>query len=131
MRQNIQRTEQRGSNLNEMEHKTDRMGEAAKQFNRGANRMHKNLKWKNVRMWVYIILGIAVAALIIGLGMLRHPSGLNSKRNALNPFYSRAFWQMKSHGLSGVSYQQYSAWTFPSMDKNRRCKYGVDGRSYL
>ncbi|KAL8888028.1 MAG: hypothetical protein Q9215_004480 [Flavoplaca cf. flavocitrina] len=70
MRQNIQRTEQRGSNLDDMEHKTDRMGEAAKQFNRGANRMHKNLKWKNVRMWVLIILGIAVViALIIGLAV--------------------------------------------------------------
>ncbi|KAL9033143.1 MAG: hypothetical protein Q9180_006108, partial [Flavoplaca navasiana] len=68
MRQNIQRTEQRGSKLDDMEDQTHRMGIAASQFKRGANRVHKDLKWKNVRMWALIILGIAVVlAIIIGL----------------------------------------------------------------
>ncbi|KAI4268647.1 MAG: hypothetical protein LQ337_007722 [Flavoplaca oasis] len=68
MRQNIQRTEQRGENIDNMVDKTNGLEERAKQFRRGANRVRKYEMWKNVRMWVWIILGLAVIALIIGLG---------------------------------------------------------------
>ena len=91
MRQNIQRTEERGGRLDNVEAQTQGLALSADKFKRGTNRVRKDFWWKNVRFWVYIILGIAVAALIIGLGMLRRPSGLNSKRNALTPFHSRAF----------------------------------------
>ncbi|KAL8883702.1 MAG: hypothetical protein Q9192_007036, partial [Flavoplaca navasiana] len=68
MRQNIQRTEQRGSNLDDMEHKTRGLEDSASRFKRGTNRVRKDFMWKNVRMWVLIILGIAVViALIVGL----------------------------------------------------------------
>ena len=81
MRQNIQRTEQRGSNLDDMENKTRNLEDSASRFKRGANRVRKDFWWKNVRMWVLIILGIAVVlALVIGLGMLRRPSGLTLKK---------------------------------------------------
>lgn len=70
MRQNIQRTEERGGRITDMKDQTDQLSESARQFNRGTNRVRKNLMWKNVRMWVAIILGLAVIALIIGLGSL-------------------------------------------------------------
>lgn len=114
MRQNIQRTEQRGENIDNMVDKTNGLEERAKQFRRGANRVRKYEMWKNVRMWVWIILGLAVIALIIGLGMLRRPPGLNTKRNVLTPFYSRAFWQIKIH-------QDREPWPFRSLGSTILC----------
>ncbi|KAL9627361.1 MAG: hypothetical protein Q9204_006621, partial [Flavoplaca sp. TL-2023a] len=68
MRQNIQRTEERGGRLDNVEAQTEGLKNSAERFKRGANRVRKDFWWKNVRMWVLIILGIAVViALIVGL----------------------------------------------------------------
>ena len=72
MRQNIQRTEQRGATMADIEEQTFGMQKNAEQFRRGTNRVYKGLKMKNIRFWIYIILGLAVFALIIGLGSLSH-----------------------------------------------------------
>ena len=72
MRQNIQRTEQRGERIDEMDVKARGMSENADKFRRGTNRVYKDLRMKNVRMWIYLILGIAVLAIIIGLSKLIH-----------------------------------------------------------
>ena len=67
MRQNIQRTEERGDRMTHLEDTTKNLEQSASQFKRGTNRVRKNLMWKNVRMWVWIIVGIVVAILIIAL----------------------------------------------------------------
>lgn len=65
MRQNIQRTEQRGGQIDNMVDQTKDLEENASKFHRGTNRARKHFMWKNVRMSVYIILGIAVIIIII------------------------------------------------------------------
>lgn len=70
MRQNIQRTEQRQGNLNNLEGTTDDLVLHSQQFKRGTNRVMKQFRWKNLRMWGWIFLGCAIIAIIIGLGVL-------------------------------------------------------------
>ncbi|KAL8651150.1 MAG: hypothetical protein Q9210_003418 [Variospora velana] len=68
MRQNIQRTEQRQGNLDHLEVQSGRVNESAQQFQRGTNKVMKKLRWKNVRMWGWVILGSAIVIIIIALG---------------------------------------------------------------
>ncbi|KAL8802383.1 MAG: hypothetical protein Q9182_003873 [Xanthomendoza sp. 2 TL-2023] len=67
MRQNIQRTEQRGDNIGHMNEQTLKMAEQSREFKRGSNRLRKQFWWKNTRMWIYIILGIVILIIIIAL----------------------------------------------------------------
>lgn len=67
MRQNIQRTEQRGDNLDHMQTQTEDLAGKARGFNRGANRMRKQLKMKNMRLGFFILLGIIVLIIVIVL----------------------------------------------------------------
>lgn len=77
MRQNIQRTEERGGHLDNIEYKAKRLQENADGFKRGANRKLKDLKWKNVRMWVWLTLGaIVIIAILIGLSSSTHRPSL-------------------------------------------------------
>lgn len=69
MRQNIQRTEERGGRLDDLEQQSERMNISAQNFKRGANRVHKQMMWKNVRMWIYIAIGVAIVIIIIALAV--------------------------------------------------------------
>ncbi|KAL9013509.1 MAG: hypothetical protein Q9173_001806 [Seirophora scorigena] len=69
MRQNIQRTEQRQGNINDLEHATDSLSEQAKNFQRGSNRVMREFRWKNVRTWGWIILGGAILIIIVALSI--------------------------------------------------------------
>ena len=91
MRQNIQRTEERGGHLANIEQQTDGLAESARRFNRGTNRKLKEYKWKNVRMWVWLISGIAVAILIIVLGSSTHRPSLAG--NKTDDACSCPLWQ--------------------------------------
>ncbi|KAL8679842.1 MAG: hypothetical protein Q9186_003908 [Xanthomendoza sp. 1 TL-2023] len=67
MRQNIQRTEERGGRVADLDHQTRKLADSSADFKRGTNRVRKQLMWKNVRMWVWILVGIAVLIIIIAL----------------------------------------------------------------
>ncbi|KAL8993589.1 MAG: hypothetical protein Q9188_007289 [Gyalolechia gomerana] len=67
MRQNIQRTEERGGRIDQIEESTNKLQFRAQEFKRGSNKLRKRLHWKNVRMTIYIVLGLIVIAIIIGL----------------------------------------------------------------
>lgn len=69
MRQNIQRTEERGGQIDNMEERARKLNYDAEQFKRGSNRVMRHLRWKNARMWGWIILGGAILAIIIALGL--------------------------------------------------------------
>lgn len=77
MRQNIQRTEQRQGNIDELEDATTRLGANAAQFKRGTNRVYKKLWWKNVRLMGWIIFGVVIAIIIIALGLRNHICGVS------------------------------------------------------
>ncbi|KAL8696610.1 MAG: hypothetical protein Q9224_002708 [Gallowayella concinna] len=69
MRQNIQRTEERGGRVADLDHQTRKLADSSADFKRGTNRVRKQLMWKNVRMWVWILVGIAVLIIIIALSV--------------------------------------------------------------
>lgn len=69
MRQNIQRTEERGGRIDNLNTKTNDLRENANRFKRGSNRVRKQLHWKNVRMGFYIALGIIVIIIVIALSL--------------------------------------------------------------
>ncbi|KAI4178814.1 MAG: hypothetical protein L6R41_008196 [Letrouitia leprolyta] len=69
MRQNIQRTEERGGRIDNMVDQTEHLRNNADAFKRGSNRVHQQMKWKNIRMWLYIILGVIIVIIIIALAV--------------------------------------------------------------
>ncbi|KAL8719187.1 MAG: hypothetical protein Q9181_008091 [Wetmoreana brouardii] len=69
MRQNIQRTEERGAHIDHIEDQTKGLSISADQFKRGTNRVRKNFMWKNIRMWIWITLGVIVFIVVIALAV--------------------------------------------------------------
>lgn len=68
MRQNIQRTEQRGENIDTLDHKTQGLSTSAENFKRGANRVRKQQVWKNIKWWIIIISVVVILIIVIALG---------------------------------------------------------------
>ncbi|KAJ5372917.1 Synaptobrevin [Penicillium concentricum] len=63
MRENINKVSQRGENLDSLQDKTDNLAVSAQGFRRGANRVRKDMWWKDMKMRV--CLGICVIVLLI------------------------------------------------------------------
>jgi len=62
MRENITKVAERGERLDSLQDKTDNLAVSAQGFRRGANRVRKNMWWKDMKM--RIIIGVAVAVII-------------------------------------------------------------------
>ncbi|KAH7922537.1 synaptobrevin-like protein [Leucogyrophana mollusca] len=62
MRENITKVAERGERLDSLQDKTDNLAVSAQGFRRGANRVRKNMWWKDMKM--RLIIGIAVAIII-------------------------------------------------------------------
>ena len=65
MRQNITRVQERGENVDRLGDKTQGLSDSAANFRRGANRVRKQMFWKNMKMRVWVIIGIIVLLLVI------------------------------------------------------------------
>lgn len=65
MRDNINKVSQRGERLDALQDKTDNLAVSAQGFRRGANRVRKQMWWKDMKMRVCIIVGIIILLLII------------------------------------------------------------------
>lgn len=65
MRNNIQNVAQRGDRLDVLQDKTDNLAESAQGFRRGANRVRKQMWWKDMKMRVCIVVGIIILLVII------------------------------------------------------------------
>ncbi|KAJ7054132.1 synaptobrevin-domain-containing protein [Mycena amicta] len=63
MRENITKVAERGERLDALQDKTDNLAVSAQGFRRGANRVRKNMWWKDMKM--RIIIGAAIAVIII------------------------------------------------------------------
>ncbi|KDQ52212.1 hypothetical protein JAAARDRAFT_40330 [Jaapia argillacea MUCL 33604] len=63
MRENITKVAERGERLDSLQDKTDNLAVSAQGFRRGANRVRKNMWWKDMKM--RIIIGIAIAIIIV------------------------------------------------------------------
>lgn len=71
MQSNIKSVSQRGEHLDSLQTKTDDLATQANGFRRGANRVRKQMWWKDMKMRMCIIIGIIVLLLIIII-----PSGM-------------------------------------------------------
>lgn len=65
MRNNIQAVGQRGERLDALQDKTDNLATQANGFRRGANRVRKQMWWKDMKMRMCIIIGIIVLLVVI------------------------------------------------------------------
>ncbi|CEJ86320.1 Putative Synaptobrevin [[Torrubiella] hemipterigena] len=65
MRDNINKVSQRGERLDALQDKTDNLAQSAQGFRRGANRVRKQMWWKDMKMRVCIVIGVIVLLLII------------------------------------------------------------------
>jgi len=65
MRDNINKTTERGQNLNQLQNKTNDLADSAQGFRRGANRVRKQMWWKDMKMRLCLIVGIIVLLAVI------------------------------------------------------------------
>ncbi|KAK5991122.1 Synaptobrevin-like protein [Cladobotryum mycophilum] len=65
MNENMRKVAQRGQNLDELRDKTDNLAESAHDFRRGANRVRKQMWWKDMKMRVCLVVGIIILLIVI------------------------------------------------------------------
>lgn len=72
MRDNINKVAERGERLDSIENKTDNLAISAQGFRRGANRVRKDMWWKDMKMRLCIILGIIIVLIVIIVPIVVH-----------------------------------------------------------
>lgn len=65
MRDNINKVAERGERLDLIENKTDNLAMSAQGFRRGANRVRKDMWWKDMKMRMCIIIGVIILLVVI------------------------------------------------------------------
>ncbi|KAJ5754178.1 Synaptobrevin [Penicillium nucicola] len=65
MKDNIDKVSQRGENLSSLQDKTDNLAVSAQGFRRGANRVRKDMWWKDMKMRVCLIICVIVLLVVI------------------------------------------------------------------
>jgi vesicle-associated membrane protein 4 len=65
MKDNINKVSQRGERLDTLQDKTDNLAVSAQGFRRGANRVRKQMWWKDMKMRICIIVGIIILLIVI------------------------------------------------------------------
>jgi hypothetical protein len=75
MQKNVQAMGERGERLDSLQDKTDNLATSAQGFRRGANRVRKQMWWKDMKMRMCLIVGIIILLIVIIV-----PSGELSSR---------------------------------------------------
>jgi vesicle-associated membrane protein 4 len=65
MHENINKISQRGERLDSLQDKTDNLAVSAQGFRRGANRVRKQMWWKDMKMRMCLIAGIIILLIVI------------------------------------------------------------------
>ncbi|PSN63609.1 synaptobrevin [Corynespora cassiicola Philippines] len=65
MRDNINKVSERGARLDSLQDKTDNLANSAQGFRRGANRVRKQMWWKDMKMRMCLIVGIIILLVVI------------------------------------------------------------------
>ncbi|KAI9817424.1 MAG: Protein arg-6, mitochondrial [Pycnora praestabilis] len=76
MRENINKVSQRGERLDSLQDKTDNLAVSAQGFRRGANRVRKQMWWKDMKMRMCLIVGIIILLIVIIVPSGSHRKGL-------------------------------------------------------
>jgi vesicle-associated membrane protein 4 len=79
MRNNITKVGERGERLDALQDKTDNLATQANGFRRGANRVRKQMWWKDMKMRMCIIVGIIILLVVIIV-----PSGKFGEHERIN-----------------------------------------------
>jgi vesicle-associated membrane protein 4 len=74
MRENINKVSQRGERLDALQDKTDNLAVSAQGFRRGANRVRKQMWWKDMKMRMCLIAGVIILILVIVIPAGKHSS---------------------------------------------------------
>lgn len=82
MRENINKVNERGENLDSLQNKTDNLAVSAQGFRRGANQVRKRMWWKDVKMRVVIILAIVALLCVIIIPAAVTTSDDNKDKNS-------------------------------------------------
>lgn len=72
MRDNINKVAERGERLDSIENKTDNLAISAQGFRRGANRVRKDMWWKDMKMRMCIVLGVIIVLVVIIVPIVVH-----------------------------------------------------------
>jgi len=72
MRDNINKVAERGERLDSIENKTDNLAISAQGFRRGANRVRKDMWWKDMKMRLCLILGVIIVLFVIIVPIVVH-----------------------------------------------------------
>jgi vesicle-associated membrane protein 4 len=72
MRDNINKVAERGERLDSIENKTDNLAISAQGFRRGANRVRKDMWWKDMKMRLCLILGVIIVLIVIIVPIVVH-----------------------------------------------------------
>ncbi|KAJ6088564.1 Synaptobrevin [Penicillium sp. IBT 16267x] len=65
MRENITKVSQRGERLDSLQDKTDNLAVSAQGFRRGANRVRKQMWWKDMKMRVCLVICVIILLVVI------------------------------------------------------------------
>jgi vesicle-associated membrane protein 4 len=74
MRDNINKVSERGARLDSLQDKTDNLATSAQGFRRGANRVRKQMWWKDMKMRMCLIVGIIILLIVIIVPSGKRPS---------------------------------------------------------
>ncbi|ODV88680.1 hypothetical protein CANCADRAFT_127526 [Tortispora caseinolytica NRRL Y-17796] len=72
MRDNINRVAERGERLDSLQDKTDNLAVSAQGFRRGANKVRKQMWWKDMKMRMCLIGGIIILIVVIVVPIVVH-----------------------------------------------------------
>ena len=79
MRDNINKVSERGARLDSLQDKTDNLAVSAQGFRRGANRVRKQMWWKDMKMRMCLIVGIIILLVVIIVPSGKQSSSCSSK----------------------------------------------------
>lgn len=72
MRDNINKVAERGERLTSIEDKADNLAVSAQGFKRGANRVRKQMWWKDLKMRMCLVLAIIILLVVIIVPIVVH-----------------------------------------------------------
>lgn len=71
MEENLRDVNTRGTHIVKLNEQAENLQTNSEYFKKGANRVRKQMFFKNCKMWVWIFLGIAIIAVIIGVAVCK------------------------------------------------------------
>ncbi|KAJ3038613.1 SNAP receptor, synaptobrevin [Rhizophlyctis rosea] len=85
MQENIHKVMARGEQLDTLNNKTEDLQQSSMQFRRGANRVRKQMWWKDVKMKLILAAIVSVIIIIIIVSVVQHNKNHDSDSSAPAP----------------------------------------------